>query len=93
MSRILSRLPLDASTRRALVEALKLKLPPGQPMTLEAVETATVQLLRELGPQLMEEVLQGVETDSKKGALFGAAATRRGAKGRSRAPSPPWPES
>ena len=75
------RLPLERSVREALVEALKLKLPPGQPMTIDALEAATGQLLRELGPQLMEDVIQGVEADPKKGALPAAATARPPSKG------------
>ena len=56
-----SRLPLDRSVREALRDALKLKLPPGQPMTIDAIEEATTQLLRELGSQLMEDLIQGIE--------------------------------
>ena len=76
-----SRLPLDRSVREALRDALKLKLPPGQPMTIDAIEEATTQLLRELGPQLMEDLIQGVEETPKKGALPSAAATPRSSKG------------
>jgi hypothetical protein len=75
------RLPLAPATREALVEALKLKLPPGQPLTIDALEAATGQLLRELGPQLMEDVLHGVETAPKKGALLSAADSPRRLKG------------
>lgn len=75
------RLPLDRAVRLALVEALKLKLPPGQPLTIDTLEAATSQLLRELGPQLMEDVIQGVDSPAKKGALPGAVTTRPSAKG------------
>ena len=81
MSPSRSRLPLERSTREALLEALKLKLPPGQPMTIDAIEAATAQLLRELGPQLMEDLIQGVEQDPKKGALPSAAVAPPTTKG------------
>lgn len=57
---------LTPEMRAALRELLVLKLPPGQPRTLEAIETATVQLIRELGPGLMEDLIQGVDDDPKK---------------------------
>lgn len=82
------RLPLDHAVREALVDALKLKLPPGQPATLAQIEAATVQLLRELGPQLMEDVIQGVADDPKKGALPAAAGTPPSTKGCRRGRSP-----
>ncbi|MFZ4397352.1 MAG: hypothetical protein ACOYOU_17195 [Kiritimatiellia bacterium] len=85
MSASRSRLPLDRAVREALVDALKLKLPPGQPLTIDALEAATGQLLRELGPQLMEEVIQGGETAPKKGALLSAATARPPSKGPTRA--------
>ena len=81
MSPSRSRLPLDRSVREALLDALKLKLPPGQPMTIDAIEEATTQLLRELGPQLMEDLIQGVEETPKKGALPSAAVTPQNSKG------------
>jgi len=81
MSPSRSRLPLDRSVREALVAALKLKLPPGQPLTIDAIEEATTLLLRELGPQVMEDLIQGVEEDPKKGALLSAATPRPGSKG------------
>jgi len=79
------RLPLERSVRQALVDVLQLKLPPGQPMTIDALEAATGQLLRELGPQLMEDVIHGVEADPKKGALPSAATPPRSSKGLKRA--------
>ena len=82
------RLPLERSVREALVDMLKLKLPPWQPMTIDAIEAATAQLLRELGPQLMEDLIQGVDEDLKKGALPSAADTPRRAKGSRRGRSP-----
>ena len=87
MSPSRSRLPLERSVREALLEALKLKMPPGQPMTIDTIEAATTQLLRELGPQLMEDLIQGVEQDPKKGALPSAAVAPRNTKGCSRARS------
>ena len=84
MSRSRPRLPLDRSVREALVAALKLKLPPGQPMTIDTLEAATGQLLRELGPQLMEDAIQGVDADPKKGALPSAATSPPSSK----APTP-----
>lgn len=80
MSPSRSRLPLDRSVREALVDALKLKLPPGQPLTIDAIEEATTLLLRELGPQVMEDLIHGVAADPKKGALPSAAATRPSSK-------------
>ena len=88
MSPSRSRLPLERSVREALVDVLKLKLPPGQPMTIDAIEAATAQLLRELGPQLMEDLIQGVDDDPKKGALPSAADTPRSTKGSRRGRSP-----
>jgi hypothetical protein len=81
------RLPLDHAVRHALVEAVKLKLPPGQPMTIDTLEAAAVQLLRELGPQLLEDVIAGVEADPKKGALPAAVASPRTSKACARAHS------
>jgi len=75
MSPSLSRLPLDRSVRAALQAALQLKLPPGQSPSIEAIETATGQLLHELGPQLIEDCIQGIEEDPKKGALLAAAGS------------------
>jgi hypothetical protein len=69
MSTSSSRLPMSASLRKELSEAIRLKIPPGSPHTLDAIEQATAQFLRELGPQLMEDVIEGVDTDPKKGAL------------------------
>ena len=60
----------------------------GQPLTIDAIEAATTQLLRELGPQLMEDLIQGVEQDPKKGALPSAASTRPNTKGCSNERSP-----
>ena len=80
MSPSRSRLPLDRSVREALVAALKLKLPPGQPMTIDAIEEATTLLLRDLGPQVMEDVIQGIEETPKKGGLPSAVATPRHSK-------------
>ena len=75
MSPSRSRLHLDRSVRQALLDALKLKLPLGEPMTIDAIEEATTKLLRELGPQLMEDLIQGIEETPKKGGLPSAAAT------------------
>jgi|GEM_PF-6515391 len=76
-----SRLPLDRSIREALVAALKLKMPPGQPMTIDVIEEATTLLLRDLGPQIMEDCIQGVEETPKKGGLLSAVAAPRRTKG------------
>ena len=81
------RLPLDRSVRQALVDAVKLKLPPGQPMTIDTLEAAAVQLLRELGPQLLEDTMQGVDADPKKGAHPGVVAAPRTSKASARARS------
>jgi len=80
MSPSRSRLPIHQSVREGLLDALKLKLPPGQPMTIDAIEEAMTQLVRELAPQVMEDLIHGVEDDPKKGALPSAAATRRSSK-------------
>jgi hypothetical protein len=69
MSASSSRLRLSTDLREALRGAVLLKLPPGSPRTLDAIERATAQFLRELGPQLMEDVIEGVDMDPKKGAL------------------------
>jgi len=82
------RLPLEQSVREALLDALKLKLPPGQPLTIDAIEAATTQLMRELAPQLMEDLIQGVAPDPKKGALRGAAVAPPNSKGCRRGRSP-----
>jgi len=74
--------------REALLDALKLKLPPGQPLTIDAIEAATTQLMRELAPQLMEDLIQGIEQDPKKGALPAAAGVPPKTKGRSHGRSP-----
>jgi len=87
MSPSFSRLPLERSVREALVAALQLKLPPGQPAPLDAIEAATVQLMHEIGLQLMEDVMAGVEPDPKKGALPSAVATRPSSKTSKRGPS------
>ena len=84
MSKSSLRLPMERSLREALVEALKLKLPPGQQMTIDALESATTQLFRELGPQLLEDVIQGIEQDPKKGALPTAADMPHNIKGYTR---------
>jgi hypothetical protein len=76
-----SRASLDPAVKRQLLEAIKLRLPPGQPLTLDAAEEAVVELLRELGPTLLEELLAGEEGSSKKGALRSAAAAPRSSRG------------
>jgi len=68
MSQYHTRPTLDRPVREALVAALKLKLPPGHPPTLDAIEAATTLLLRELGPQVMADLIHGVEEeDPQKG--------------------------
>lgn len=87
MSPLSSGLHLEKHVRQALVDALQLKLPPGPTPTLDQLETAAVHLLRELGPQLLQDAIQGVEEDPKKGALLGAVGTRRNSKGGKHVPS------
>ena len=83
------RVSLEAGLRHALVDLLKLKLPPGREPTLDDYEAATVHLLRELGPQLLEDAIQGVDSDAKKGGLLlGAADARPTLKATARARSP-----
>jgi hypothetical protein len=76
MSDSSSRLRLPSDIREALRAAVLMKLPPGTPQTLDAIERATAHVLRELGPLLMEDVMQGVDTDPKKGALPSVATSQ-----------------
>ncbi len=88
MSDSSSRLRLSTDLREALREAVLLKFPPGSPPTLDVIERATAQFLRELGPQLMEDIIAGVDTDPKKGALPSVAISPPSIKASSRARSP-----
>ena len=88
MSDSSSRLRLSKDVREALREAVLLTLPPGSPPTLDAIERATAHVLRELGPQLMGDVMDGVDTDPKKGALPSVATSPPSIKASSIARSP-----
>jgi hypothetical protein len=87
MSPSSSRPALPRALREALADLVKLKLPPGKAPTLDDYEAAAVQVLQELGPTLLEDAIQGIEADPKKGALPGAAAapcsTKSSSRGRS----------
>lgn len=81
-----SRPALPRALREALADLVKLKLPPGHVPTLDDYEAATVQVLQELGPTLLEDAIQGIDADPKKGALPGAVAvpcsSKRSPRGR-----------
>jgi len=64
---------LDQPTLTALVELARERIPAGQPVTLDAVETAVLQVLREIGPQVAAATLTGDLSDP--------AQPRRGKKG------------
>jgi hypothetical protein len=53
---LLSSLSPDLQT--ALLGLVRQQLPPGQPVTLDTAEAAVVQLLRQLGPDLLSTTLQ-----------------------------------
>ena len=72
---------LSPQVRNELRDLLELKLLPGQPRTLDAIEAATVQLVRELAPQLMEDLIQGVDCDLKKKHRPSAAVSPPNTKG------------
>jgi hypothetical protein len=75
-----SKSSLDHATLTVLVELAQARLPAGHPVTLAAVETAVMQLLRDIGPQVAAATLTGDLTDP--------AQPRRGKKGgRRRAPA------
>lgn len=65
-----SRPKLAPSVQEALLEAIKLKLPPGHHFTLEAAEMAVHTFLKELGPPLMEDLLNAPKDEAKKGGLL-----------------------
>ena len=53
---LLSSLSPDMQT--ALLALVRQQMPPGQPVTLDTAEAAVVQLLRQLGPELLSSTLQ-----------------------------------
>ena len=67
---------LDQSTLTALVDLARACIPAGHPITLDAVETAVRQVLRDIGPQVAAATLTGDFTDP--------APPRRGKKGHRR---------
>ena len=48
---------LDQPTLTTLVDLARARIPAGQPVTLEAVETAMLLLLRDIGPQVAAATL------------------------------------
>jgi len=73
---------LDQTTLTALVELARAHLPEDQPPTIDAVEAAVLQVLREIGPQVAAATLTGDLSDpaqprrGKKGARRNAPAGR-----------------
>jgi len=77
-----SKSSLDQPTLTALVELAHARIPAGQPVTLDAVETAVLQVLRDIGPQVATATLTGDLSDpahpgrGKKGHRRTAPAAR-----------------
>lgn len=67
---------LDQPTLTALIELARARIPANQSVTLEAVEAAVLQLLRDIGPQVAAAMLTGDLSDP--------AQPRRGKKGHRR---------
>lgn len=74
-----SRSSLDQPTLCALVDLARARMPAAQPVTLDAVETAVLAVLREIGPQVAAATLTGDLTTPAD-----PAQPRRGKRGHRR---------